>query len=156
MPKWFKKRLNNTHGMARLNMFFLGCCFICLMVQCSPSNDKNDNSDDYEIADPQQQKEQAVHTIEIKQMKFSPETLNVHKGDKVIWVNADIVEHDVTEFTQKEWASSKLATGASWSMIVTKSEVYFCNLHVVMRGKIVVEGEDPPTVTESSIIPVCR
>ena len=127
------------------------------MLQCSsPSKDKNESSDDYEIADPQQPKEQAVHTIEIKQMKFSPETLNVRKGDKVIWVNADIVEHDVTELSRKEWASSRLATGASWSMIVTKSEVYFCNLHVVMRGKIVVEGEDAPTVIESSIIPICR
>jgi len=143
--------------MDRRMMFFFGCCFICLMFQCSsPSKDKDDSSDDYEIADPQQPKEQAVHTIEIKQMKFSPETLNAKKGDKVIWVNADIVEHDVTELSRKEWASSKLATGASWSMTVTKSEVYFCNLHVVMRGKIVVEGEDPPNVVESSIIPVCR
>ena len=141
--------------MDRLKKFCLGCCFICLMFQCSsPSKDKS--SDEYEIADPQQPKEQVVHTIEIKQMKFSPETLNAKKGDKVIWVNADIVEHDVTELSRKEWASSKLATGASWSMIVTKSEVYFCNLHVVMRGKIVVEGEDPPTVVESSIIPICR
>ena len=141
--------------MDRLKKFCLGCCFICLMFQCSsPSKDKS--SDEYEIADPQQPKEQVVHTIEIKQMKFSPETLNAKKGDKVIWVNADIVEHDVTELSRKEWASSKLATGASWSMIVTKSEVYFCNLHVVMRGKIVVEGEDPPNVVESSIIPICR
>jgi plastocyanin len=141
--------------MARQKMFFIVCCLICL-IQCSPSKDKDDTSDEYEIADPQQPKEQAVHTIEIKQMKFSPETLNAHKGDKVIWVNADIVEHDVTELSKKEWASSKLATGASWSMVVSKSEVYYCNLHVVMRGKIVVEGEEPPTVVESSMIPICR
>ena len=137
-------------------MFYLGCFFICLMFQCSPSKDKDDTSDEYDIAEPQKPKEQVVHTIEIKQMKFSPETLNAHKGDKVIWVNADIVEHDVTELSKKEWASSKLATGASWSMIVSKSEVYYCNLHVVMRGKIVVEGEELPTVIESSFIPVCR
>lgn len=125
------------------------------MIQCSRSTDKNNSSGDYEIADPQQQKEPAVHTVEIKQMKFIPETLNVHKGDNVIWVNKDIVDHDVTELSKKEWASSKLAPGASWSMIVTKSENYYCNLHVVMRGKIVVDGEEPPPV-EASIIPVCR
>ena len=141
--------------MARQKMFFIVCCLICL-IQCSPSKDRDDTSDEYEIADPRQPKEQAVHTIEIKQMKFSPETLNAHKGDKVIWVNADIVEHDVTELSKKEWASSKLATGASWSMVVSKSEIYYCNLHVVMRGKIVVEGEEPPTVVESSMIPICR
>lgn len=142
--------------MGRRKMFFIGCCFICLMLQCSPSKDKDDASDEYEIANPRQPKEQVVHTIEIRQMKFSPETLTARKGDKVIWVNADIVEHDVTELTKHEWASSKLASGASWSMIVSRSEAYYCNLHVVMRGKIVVEGEEPPTVTESSVIPICR
>src|SRR5688572_23718342 len=111
--------------MVRLKVFSIGCGLLA-MLQCSPSEKKEGAADEYEIADPQQSQEQAVHTIEIKQMKFSPETLDVHKGDKVIWVNADIVEHDVTELTKKEWASSKLATGASWSMIVTKSEDYYC------------------------------
>ena len=140
--------------MVRLTVISIACCL--LLLQCSPSGKKENNPDEYEIADPQKSEEQAVHTIEIKQMKFSPETLNVRKGDKVIWVNADIVEHDVTELTKKEWASSKLATGASWSMIVTKSEDYYCNLHVVMRGKIIVEGDSPPNVVESSMIPICR
>jgi len=126
------------------------------MLQCSSSGKKEGATDEYEGPDQQESQEQVVHTIEIKQMKFSPETLNVRKGDKVIWVNKDIVEHDVTELKQKEWASSKLATGASWSLIVTKSEDYFCNLHVVMRGKIIVEGGKPSNVVESSIIPICR
>jgi plastocyanin len=126
------------------------------MVQCSGPKDRGDSSDEYEIAEPQQ-KEQVVHTIEIKDMKFIPETLNVHKGDKVIWVNKDIVEHDVTELTKKEWASSKLAKDASWSLVVTKSENYYCNLHVVMRGKIQVEGEPLAIVIgSSSVIPICR
>jgi len=142
--------------MARLKILSIGCFLIILMLQCSSSGKKEGATDEYEGPDQQESQEQVVHTIEIKQMKFSPETLNVRKGDKVIWVNKDIVEHDVTELKQKEWASSKLATGASWSLIVTKSEDYFCNLHVVMRGKIIVEGDKPSNVVESSIIPICR
>lgn len=142
--------------MARLKIFSIGCFLIVLMLQCSPSGKTEGDPDKYEIADPQESQEQVVHTIEIKQMKFSPETLKVRKGDKVIWVNKDIVEHDVTELTRKEWASSKLATGASWSLIVAKSEDYYCNLHVVMRGKIIVEGDKPSNVVESSMIPICR
>ena len=142
--------------MARLKIFSIGCLFMILMLQCSPSGKKEGTTDENDIADPQESQEQVVHTIEIKQMKFFPETLSVSKGDKVIWVNKDIVEHDVTEFTRKEWASSKLATDASWSLIVTKSEDYYCNLHVVMRGKIIVEGGKPSNVVESSMIPICR
>ena len=142
--------------MVRLKIFSLGCCLLFTLLQCSPSEKKGGAADEYEIADPQQSQEQVVHTIEIKQMKFSPETVDVRKGDKVIWVNADIVEHDVTELTKKEWASSKLATGASWSMIVTKSEDYYCNLHVVMRGKLIIEGDTSSNVVESSMIPICR
>jgi plastocyanin len=142
--------------MVRLKIFSVGFFLLAAMFQCT-SPVKNDTVDDeYEIADPPQSQEQVVHTIEIKQMKFSPDTLNVRKGDKVIWVNNDIVEHDVTELSKKEWASSKLAAGASWSMIVTKSEDYYCNLHVVMRGKIVVEGDKTSSVVGASMIPICR
>ena len=142
--------------MARLKIYLIGCFLITLILQCSPSGKREGNPDEYEIADPKESQEQVVHTIEIKQMKFFPDTLNVRKGDKVIWVNKDIVEHDVTELSRKEWASSKLATGASWSLIVTKSEDYYCNLHVVMRGKIIIEGDKRTNVGESSMIPICR
>ncbi|HMG88495.1 MAG TPA: plastocyanin/azurin family copper-binding protein [Chryseolinea sp.] len=142
--------------MVRLKIFSICCWLLVVMLQCSPSGKKDGAADENEIADPQQPQQQVVHTIEIKQMKFSPDTLNVRKGDKVIWVNADIVEHDVTQLSKKAWASSKLATGASWSMIVTKSEDYYCNLHVVMRGKLIVEGDNASNVVESSLIPICR
>lgn len=142
--------------MGRLKLFSLGSFLLCFLFQCAPSEKKEDDRDDTEIAEETLPREQVVHTITIKQMKFTPDTLKAKKGDKVIWVNSDIVEHDVTELSKRAWASSKLATGASWSMIVTKSEVYFCNLHVVMRGKIIVEGDEPPTVVESSMIPICK
>ena len=134
---------------------------IILLTCCSPSKKKdidNKDYDEYEIADPSQtgpEKESKVHIIEIKQMKFEPEVLNVKKGDKIVWMNKDIVEHDVTE-QSKEWASSKLPTGVSWSMVVTKSEVYYCNLHVVMKGKVVVDGADISMLDFSSGITMCK
>lgn len=142
--------------MDRLKIFFVCCFLLAVMLQCTSSSKKVDSGDEYEIADPPHSQEQVVHTIEIKGMKFIPDSLNVRKGDKVIWVNKDIVEHDVTELSKKEWASSKLAAGASWSMVVNKSEDYYCNLHVVMRGKIVVDGDNTSEVVGASMIPICR
>jgi len=143
--------------MDRLKVVFtISCLSMVLWMQCSTPKEKTVPEDEYEIADPQNEKEGEVHTVEIKQMKFYPDEINAHKGDKIVWINKDIVEHDVTEFAKKRWASSKLATGASWSMVITQSEIYYCNLHVVMRGKIIVDGELPPDVVESSMIPICR
>ena len=83
--------------------------------------------------------ESGVHIIEIKQMKFEPAEIHVKKGDEVRWINKDITNHDVTEQSSKAWASSPLATGESWSMVATETVDYYCDLHQVMKGRIVVE-----------------
>jgi len=80
-----------------------------------------------------------VHTVEIKQMKFQPAELVVQKGDKVVWINNDIVAHDVTEESRKAWTSLLMPVGKSWSMVVTESADYYCSIHVVMKGKLVVQ-----------------
>lgn len=80
-----------------------------------------------------------VYTVEIKQMKFEPSELVVQKGDTVVWINRDIVAHDVTEESGKAWTSSLMPAGKSWSLAVTKSADYYCSIHVVMKGKLVVQ-----------------
>ena len=79
------------------------------------------------------------HTVEIKQMRFEPTELKLHKGDTVLWINKDITDHDITEETRKTWTSSKLTMGKSWSMVVRESADYFCSIHLVMKGKLIVE-----------------
>ena len=80
-----------------------------------------------------------THTIEIKNMKFFPAILTVNKGDKVVWVNKDFVQHCITDELKKAWTSKILDPNKSWSKIITKNESYFCNLHKVMKGKIIVK-----------------
>lgn len=79
-----------------------------------------------------------LHHVQIKDMKFIPAELSVKKGDVVMWTNKDIVNHDVTEVS-KTWASPRLKSGGSWKKTVTKSADYFCSIHVVMKGKILVK-----------------
>jgi len=119
---------------------------ILLFFSCTPASRKdaesNQDSDSLEDDFPElakQAEEPKTHIVEIIQMKFEPAEVKVHKGDRVLWINKDITSHDVTELSKKAWASSPLSTGQSWSMTVTKSEDYFCNLHQVMKGKITLE-----------------
>ncbi len=79
-----------------------------------------------------------THVIEIKDMKFQPAELKIHQGDTVIWINKDIVAHDVTE-ENKAWASPPLNADATWKKAITKSESYYCSIHVVMKGILIVE-----------------
>ncbi len=78
------------------------------------------------------------HIVEIKDMKFQPEVLTVNKGDIVTWINRDYVPHDVTEIN-KAWASPRLKTNQSWKKVITKSASYYCSIHVVMKGKLIVK-----------------
>ncbi|MEJ5961833.1 plastocyanin/azurin family copper-binding protein [Pedobacter immunditicola] len=80
-----------------------------------------------------------TYTVEIKDMKFVPEAITVKKGDTVLWVNRDIMNHDVTEEKTKAWKSSPISTGTSWKMEVTNDANYYCSIHVVMKGTIRVE-----------------
>jgi len=79
------------------------------------------------------------HTVEIKAMQFQPAELSVHKGDTVLFVNQDMLVHNVTEEKSKAWGSPSLAPGDSYKMVVTESSDYYCSLHPVMKGKLVVE-----------------
>lgn len=80
-----------------------------------------------------------IYTVEIKDMKFQPAELYVRKGDTVIWVNRDMVTHCVTEEKTKAWASSNIVANSSWKMVVENNADYFCAIHVVMKGKIILE-----------------
>ncbi len=76
-----------------------------------------------------------THTVEIIQMQFQPAEIIAHKGDIIVFINRDIVDHDVTEQTKK-WASSPIPSGSSWTLTLEASQEYFCSLHPVMKGKI--------------------
>jgi plastocyanin len=78
-------------------------------------------------------------TVEIKEMKFQPATLTVQVGTTIIFINNDLVTHDITEEESRAWSSNLLPPGKSWTLIADKSANYFCSIHAVMKGKIVVK-----------------
>lgn len=86
---------------------------------------------------PAKDREPAIHIVEIKQMEFIPAAITVKKGDSIIWINKDLVAHDVTEQKTKKWSSSLLQPGQSWKMTILESAEYYCSIHVVMKGKII-------------------
>jgi plastocyanin len=78
------------------------------------------------------------HMVELVQMKFVPEQLTVQKGDQITFVNHDLVLHNVTDSAGKLLIDS-LQAGISKTITITESFNYYCSLHPVMKGRIVVK-----------------
>ena len=72
-------------------------------------------------------------------MQFQPAVLQLHKNDTVLFINRDMVAHTATEATSKKWASPALASDSSWKVIIRQSAAYYCTIHPVMKGRIVVQ-----------------
>lgn len=102
----------------------LYCLCILFLSNCTSTPDK---------------KVPKVYTVAIKQMQFQPAVLKVQKGDTIIFTNEDIVAHNVTEESNKRWSSSPLSTGKSWRLVAEQSANYYCTIHPVMKGKLLVQ-----------------
>ena len=79
-----------------------------------------------------------TYHVEIRQMSFSPAAITVSKGDTVMFINNDLVDHNITEEDKQTWSSSTLHPGQLWSKEITENANYYCSLHAVMKGKITV------------------
>jgi plastocyanin len=90
-------------------------------------------------ADPATQ-EAAPATIVINGYEYSPSVLTIAPGTTVTWVNEDETPHTVTE-NGKIFRSAALDTGDRFSYTFAQAGefTYYCTLHPMMVGKIVVK-----------------
>ena len=81
----------------------------------------------------------ATHTVVIEDMQFRPAALVVRRGDRVAWVNRDLVPHTVT--VPGVLDSGPIAAGATWSAEVERPGRlrYLCTLHPTMNASLSVE-----------------
>jgi len=80
-----------------------------------------------------------VDTVEIKDMKFVPDKITVNTGDTIIWVNKDMVAHNVTSEAADSWASGVIPSDSSWKWVASDSASYYCSIHTIMKGVIEVK-----------------
>lgn len=126
------KNFNKIPGARSFLILSLAISFGCASPSENPVIDKGEAEDKVES-------KAITHEVVISKMNFSPETISIKKGDTVIFNNQDPVAHDITEEKTKAWTSSKLEPGQTWSLVVSESADYYCSLHQVMKGRILVE-----------------
>jgi plastocyanin len=110
-------------------------CSIFIFTSCVNSSEQKS-----QIADSTSttQMHKTTDTVIIEGMQFKPKQLTVYKGDTIIWINNDIVAHNVTEDTAQTWTSDSIDIGKTWTMIPSKSFNYLCSIHPTMKGVVTV------------------
>lgn len=78
-------------------------------------------------------------TIIIKMMAFQPADITVNAGDTIVWINEDIVAHDVSHWPDKSWHSDTLQPHDSFVKIIEDSSTYFCSIHPTMKAQFSVK-----------------
>jgi len=80
-----------------------------------------------------------THTITIEAMQFQPASLTVHRGDRIVWRNTDLVPHTAT--ARGTFDSGSIAPGASWAYVAEKAGAlsYVCTFHPTMKATLAVQ-----------------
>jgi cupredoxin-like protein len=93
----------------------------------------------------------------VKDFAFQPKTVTVRVGDTVTWSNIDSATHTAT--STGNWDTGNIPPGSSRSIALTTPGMYayFCLLHSIMFGTIVVVAADAtfaPTATPAPSVVV--
>ena len=80
-----------------------------------------------------------THTIVMENMRFTPDTLTLRRGDRVVWRNNDLVPHSAT--AAKVFDSGSIEPGKSWSTTLRKAGTvaYVCTFHPGMTATLTVK-----------------
>lgn len=128
--------------MKRKYLLFVVLCMVSLSLIVSSCKTDNAEEDTKSVAEELNEVQLGAtsgpDTIVISGMKFKPEHLTIHKGDTVVWINNDIVVHDVTEESPKTWTSDSIQVGETWSKVPEEGFDYICSIHPTMKGSITV------------------
>ena len=83
----------------------------------------------------------AAQKVTIKSLKYSPDTIQITKGETVEWVNDDLTPHTVTSDSGGELNSGSMDVGTTWRHTFTQpgTFAYFCTFHREMKGNVIVK-----------------
>ena len=79
--------------------------------------------------------------VNVTNFQFQPAVLTVRAGTRVTWINRDTTPHTVTSRDARFTSSAGMDTDDRHAVVFDRPGTYeyFCSLHPMMVGKVVVE-----------------
>jgi plastocyanin len=131
------KNFKSMRNRATLRGLSLGVVFLSLLTSFDGAQADSGKK---------QSKHSVTHQVHIRNMKFVPETVEVHVGDQVVWTNEDIVPHTVTAKNpsggKPDFNSGAIESGKTFKKRMSRAGAidYVCSFHPTMKAKIIVQG----------------
>ena len=82
-----------------------------------------------------------TRTVTVKNIRYSPASLTIAKGDTVRWIWRDgSIRHDV-RFRSGGFKASRLMSTGSYRLTFKRRGTYryFCSVHAEMKGRVTVK-----------------
>jgi plastocyanin len=81
----------------------------------------------------------AAHVVTIEGLQFEPAALTVHRGDRITWINKDLLPHTATG-PKGSFDSASIPADGSWSFVADKTGTfaYTCAFHPTMQATLTV------------------
>lgn len=81
-----------------------------------------------------------TQVVTIAGMRFNPETLTVHQGDRITWVNNDFFPHSAKAIAGA-FDSLSIKPSASWTYVAKNAGEYpyACSFHPTMKAMLTVQ-----------------
>lgn len=126
MQKWFKQNHQDmAHTKANVIIVSLG---LLLMSACTSPQPNTEITN----------KTKTIDTVLIQNMVFTPDSISVSSGSTVVFINKDMVDHTVTDQADTSHSSGMIHSDSAYTLKADKSFNYYCMIHPVMKGKLVV------------------
>lgn len=129
-------------GLCLRNFNFLAFVILLFLASCgqNATNRKIDFKTVKVTEEPLETNDKSPthHEVIVSGMRYVPSNVTVAIGDTVTWINQDIYVHNIVQ-VDSLWYSPLLNPGDRWQHIVKSADEYFCSLHVVMKGNIVLQ-----------------
>ena len=79
--------------------------------------------------------------VTIQALKYSPETIEIRKGETVEWINNDLAPHTVTSQAADTFNSGAIDPDSSWSHTFSQPGTfpYYCTFHPEMKATVNVK-----------------
>ena len=83
-------------------------------------------------------------TVTIRTFQFTPDTMRVRAGMRVVWTNSDEIEHTITlgapDAKDNRFHGVVALRGATYSAVLQEPGTYryFCDRHRFMNGTVIV------------------
>lgn len=130
-------------GQGTLRVWLLGICGLAILIGGAfLAHHAWGSSDDVSADAPPKiippVAARAAAQVSMRNLQFSPVTIEVKKGDVVEWKNDDLVPHTATSAA---FDSGTIISGKSWRHTFTNSGKfsYICTFHPAMKGVVNVK-----------------